>query len=501
MATSGMSEEDLEWFKSTFHPIPRPQLPDDCMQYSLYWIADPAQDGTGSDRARLANVQRAAADLVKRHLHDYIWQREPFKLEFAREDGYTLLRGQTGYGDSIEDEWVITWLLRELSRQFDELWIEVTDSDGQFLLVEASATLPDWLEPDIAANRVWMHKGGLMIIKPESNRRHTTEKLTLQDARRIIMTEPKRLMHSASIEKEAFYRLRNYPAQIPNNMHTARVTIPRVIAWLLHLKPAYISPTVEAFYLRDPISLKPLQAQSTNAASHLTFAPTDLVTVSVRFSRVGYAQLKSQDLAVPAVWRDAMPSASDDPTAYSRAETGLKVSCGFEMLVSDPQNQDKQAVREIKMLLGDLASGDEKLPTNEEIAEQWTQAEDDETWLDISLEDLDTELKGKASGTGKDKTKGSGAADAAGEPTAAGDFGDAAAQENLRRIVAQFEQFLKNDSAGLEGADIIDDFDTDTDEGDDDDDDEAGSGGKTKKSGIDDSDDDDDDEDYWDEEA
>lgn len=65
-----------------------------------------------------------------------------------------MLRGRTEFGDSIEDEWVIVYILRELTRNFDDLWVKVTDSDGEFLLVEAAATLPSWLEPEVANNRV-----------------------------------------------------------------------------------------------------------------------------------------------------------------------------------------------------------------------------------------------------------------------------------------------------------------------------------------------------------
>lgn len=54
----------------------------------------------------------------------------------------------------MEDEWVIVYLLRELSKEFEDLWIKVGDSDGEFLLIEAAGTLPAWLEPEIADNRV-----------------------------------------------------------------------------------------------------------------------------------------------------------------------------------------------------------------------------------------------------------------------------------------------------------------------------------------------------------
>ena len=66
----------------------------------------------------------------------------------------TLLRGQTEYGDSVEDEWVIVWLLRELTKKFKDLAVKVNDNDGEFLLVEAAGTLPEWLEPETAGNRV-----------------------------------------------------------------------------------------------------------------------------------------------------------------------------------------------------------------------------------------------------------------------------------------------------------------------------------------------------------
>lgn len=64
------------------------------------------------------------------------------------------MRGRTEYGDSVEDEWVIVWLLRELTMKFEDVYVKVQDNDGEFLLIEAAGTLPEWLEPDVAENRV-----------------------------------------------------------------------------------------------------------------------------------------------------------------------------------------------------------------------------------------------------------------------------------------------------------------------------------------------------------
>ena len=276
-----------------------------------------------------------------------------------------------------------------------------------------------------------------------------TETINLAEARWIIKEEPNRLMRSTVIQEEAFYRLRNYPKQISENLHSALVTIPRKIAYLLHQKPGYISAAVEAFYLRDPIALRPLRVQDSDK---FVFRPEDFVTVSVRFTRVGYAQLKSQDFPAPKSWVGKLPP-TGDREAYDRAELGMKLSCGFEMLLSDPQTQDKASVREIRLLLEDLETGDEELPSDQEI-EKWDKREDDEKWLDISFEDLDRELKGGDKGKGANRGT-------------EGNFGDANAQENLQRIVARFEEFLNDNSAGFEGADFIDDFGTDSDPDDD----------------------------------
>ena len=68
--------------------------------------------------------------------------------------GINFLRGRTNYGDSVEDEWLIVFILRQLSQQFSDAWIRVIDTDGEFLLIEAANVLPPWLNPEVAEFRV-----------------------------------------------------------------------------------------------------------------------------------------------------------------------------------------------------------------------------------------------------------------------------------------------------------------------------------------------------------
>ena len=48
----------------------------------------------------------------------------------------------------------MVFLLREVSKKFSNAWFKIIDTDGEFLLVEAASTLPRWLNPEIADNRV-----------------------------------------------------------------------------------------------------------------------------------------------------------------------------------------------------------------------------------------------------------------------------------------------------------------------------------------------------------
>ncbi|KAL2356000.1 SGT1 protein-domain-containing protein [Cryomyces antarcticus] len=448
MTMDGPPQDDFKWFGEGFNGFPK-RLPEDCVEYVVY-IVDSELNSETQVRSRLKEFQNAAIALSKRLLKDYIWQRESFALEVQREDAIPVLRGRTNFGDSVADEWLIVYLLRELSKKFSDTWIRVYDTDGEFLLIEAANALPRWLNPEIAENRVWLHSGHLRIIPlqqpstPAAKTAPVSRSLSIKEAISFISSSSSNLIHSPLIEEEAFYRLNDYPAQICETFHSALITIPRKLAFMLHANPAYISAAVEAFYLRDPIALRPLQS---NKPEDLKFPPTDLVTTSVKFTKVGYAQLKSQRFEPPAVWTDSISKGAIEKV-LNRAEIGMKVSCGFEMLVADPHNQDKRAVREIKLLLEDVESGEEKLHSDDEIS-KWTQKEDDESWLDIDFADFENELAGKKGGDAS---------------RSAASFGDKAAQQNLRKMVERFESFLNDDAAGAEGVEDLDEMDYDDEE-------------------------------------
>lgn len=186
----------------------------------------------------------------------------------------------------------------------------------------------------------------------------------------------------------------------------------------------------------------------------------------MRFTKVLYAQLKSQHFPPPPVWRGALhaaevqveeaatgkPGAGQAAKKLARLELGMKLATGFELLVRTAGESPNRAVRELALLLDDLAEdgGDAALPTDAEIRGwEGVERDDDDSWMDIDYTDFERELDGKGAGAG---------AGAAG-------FGDAHAQADLQKIVSRFEAFLNDEEAGLEGAEI-DEMDRDNDESD-----------------------------------
>ena len=363
-----------------------------------------------------------------------------------------LLKGRTNYGDSVADEWVIVYLLRELSRQFPSAWVRVYDTDGEFLLIEAANALPKWLNPEIADNRVWIHDHKMHIIPLDQA--EPARPLSLTQALGHLQSPAPSLVHIPAVDAEAFHPMEDYPSAISKNKHCAAIPLPRKLAAILHANPSFISSAVEAFYLRDPVTVKLIQPK--HNSKRLYFPPDDWTTSSVQFTKTLYAQLRCQHWEPPEPWARALASLSETaPSARAKEKLsiGVKVTAGFEMLCQDHANQDKRDVREIRLLLEDFESGEESLPMNEEM-KTWSVRDDDDSWLDIDFNDFEKELAGRNGPHAPTEESGTG-------------FGDKAAQEKLRKIVERFESFLEDDGAGLDGAEGLDemDFDDDDDEG------------------------------------
>lgn len=124
-----------------------PAISEDTVQYRLY----PAQQS--SDKVSVLTLAAVLKNHVDSLLPGFLWHRDQFELKVVPDENGWLLEGTMRVGDCIDDEWCVVWLLREISKKWD-VAISVSDSDGEFLIIEAAEVLPSWVTPSNAENRV-----------------------------------------------------------------------------------------------------------------------------------------------------------------------------------------------------------------------------------------------------------------------------------------------------------------------------------------------------------
>ncbi|KAF1808485.1 hypothetical protein P152DRAFT_218453 [Eremomyces bilateralis CBS 781.70] len=459
------TEPGLKPFGEGFDGFPR-QTVNDTVEYTISVLN---ANLTGSQvRTRLAEVKTAAAELEKRYLREYIWHKDKFELALSRELDRWILGGSTNIGDSVADEWLIVWILRELSLKFDDVWIRVHDPDGEFLAIEAADKVPKWLTPENDANRVWINNGMVRIISISPQ---LPPELPLSVALKYLSSGPTPPLHSTStLSNSAFSRIAGHPKTIHTNLHRSIVTVPRKLAFLLLQRPRIVSAAVEAFHLRDPSSMRFLRREP---GKNLQLPPTDLVNISVLFSRVGYAQIRTQEFAPPASWFDVHgavngESQSEENTLRQRRlDVGMKLTSGFEMLLGNPKSNARKDVLELEILLDDLEAGEAEMPSDDALIENMQRGEDSEGWMDVDWNDFNHALDGGSGDAGAGKvsevetSKETSRSNT--EKAKSSAVEKSTAPDALQNLLSRTRAFMQDEEAGLEGVDDMDEMDIDND--------------------------------------
>ena len=130
------------------------------------------------------------------------------------------------FGDNLEDEWFVVFLLFEVSRTFPSLSIRVWDTDGEFLLIEAAFHLPRWLNPENSTNRVFIRQNEVHIIP----RKQFQSTPTLKDALKFLIEHPQITRASDSVQSAIKGRISDYPERARRNVHRVRVRVPVSVA-------------------------------------------------------------------------------------------------------------------------------------------------------------------------------------------------------------------------------------------------------------------------------
>ena len=197
-----------------------------------------------------ADARAARAELLadaRRQLTDYVWQREGFTLELARlaDSDEFYLQGACRYGENVEDEWLITALLRRFTASDErDLFAQVKDrADGEFLLIEAADSLPRWLEPESSGNRVFLWDGQVCVVDAGDRRRG----LPLGQAIAALRSGPGKFVAGSAIQASLQRRTEGYPERAVAAMHRACVVLPLEFAVALRERPQLLAAATAAF--------------------------------------------------------------------------------------------------------------------------------------------------------------------------------------------------------------------------------------------------------------
>ncbi|XP_036402320.1 protein ecdysoneless homolog isoform X1 [Megalops cyprinoides] len=308
----------------------RPAVPEDAVRYHLFLVPPNPPEVRAAEHALELMVENILAKVAPL-LVDYIWQNQPFNLKYYPEKGDVPahIRGSTQFGDNVEDEWFIVYLLQQITKSFPELAARVEDNDGEFLLIEAADHLPKWLCPDSSENRVFLYRGELHILPVPSRAgdpgwpRDVTPSVAqslafLSSHRQACLAHPR-------IRSAVGKRLQGYPGKFRASLHRAHCFVPAGVAVLLSQRPDLLAPAVSAFYLRDPVDLQACR-------TFRTFPMDTRVLTAVTFTRCLYAQLQQQSFTPDRRSGFTLPAPSHPQ--YRAHELGMKLAHGFEILCS-----------------------------------------------------------------------------------------------------------------------------------------------------------------------
>lgn len=170
--------------------------------------------------------------------------------------------------------------------------------------------------------QVFISDGNIHLITPDSLE-HC--EISVRQAVSQVRTKPVETLASFEVQDSIRNKLNGYPEKTKENLHRATIYVPVAIAAILKQKPNLIASTIQSFCNRDPIDMNSCRAMK-------YFPPENRVMTSVTFTKCLYAMLIHSNY-IPdrrTGWNLPPPDSSN----YKAHLLGVKVACGFEILVS-----------------------------------------------------------------------------------------------------------------------------------------------------------------------
>mgnify|MGYP003386623619 FL=1 len=153
-----------------------------------YIVNDKDVKVTNKTIIELNKIRKNIYKLYKQLNSKYIWYKDIFNISIIIDENTNekndkssvdtcanktcYLQGCIRYGANTEDSHYILYLCNYISNFYKnidnsiDLIINITDHDGDVLLIEAADVIPDYLNdyPDYSMNRVWLINGLVYVI-------------------------------------------------------------------------------------------------------------------------------------------------------------------------------------------------------------------------------------------------------------------------------------------------------------------------------------------------
>lgn len=284
---------------------------------------------------------------INNKIQEYIWHKDQFNLQIiipsdSNKNDITspiYFHGLIKYGDNIEDEWYIVYILIELSKKFPNLSIKIVDAEGEFLLIEAADYLPKWIGPENSENRVWIRNGLLHIISPEEVGSNSHSGIKISQAITALQRSNTKLSTCADNRIQRCIKNRTvdvYPGKAIASEYKTICYLPRNVAYLLQAQPELVTIAVESFCSSDKNNSKYIAAMS---LFERDLKLEEMVTVPIRFTRALYAQMTFKEFHPPKKFHKVMYSINTSSSPDSETlrlvkkafDIGTRLTVGIEI--------------------------------------------------------------------------------------------------------------------------------------------------------------------------
>lgn len=172
---------------------------------------------------------------------------------------------------------------------------------------------------------MYIFNGWLHLIDHSVKARKSSDPLSVSEAVTELRLNPTLHRMSSEVMTCIQERIKNYPNNLVDGLHRQTVYLPVSAAAVLQHKPQLVAAAVRAFCNRDPIDMKACRAMK-------YFPPENRVRSSIIFSKYLYAMLTHSQYMPDRRTGWNLPTSSHSD--FKSHLLGVKLACGFEILAA-----------------------------------------------------------------------------------------------------------------------------------------------------------------------